>query len=445
MKRLLFLFSMMLPGLAEHLMAARPVLDAEYGVGSWIWSPRTHDRQECRFWRTFEIPSANKVKHARLRITADNFYSVYLDGQQIGQGADWRVLIEYDLTQLLTPGRHVLAVSAFNDFDVAGFLMGLVVEMDDGRMIEIASDASWKISPDPSDDARWMTWTRQAEQWPAAAVVNPFYPMDRPRIYQAPASKRHVVPFWERTWFQIGLAALCITTLLGCVFLLSRLLIQSKLQAVVRRERARIAADLHDDLGGGLTQLVLLGETTRREVPEDSLIATRLNGICDQSRTVLQRMNENIWMINSQRDNVKDVVSYIGKYAESFLQASSVRCRFDIENDFPKDPCDIGVRRNLFLAVKEALNNIVKHAGATEVLLSIHRLRGGLVVGISDNGGGFDLSAADPERSGLKNMRLRAAESGGKFKIESAPGAGCHVEFHVPFAISGRKVRSLLP
>lgn len=82
-----------------------------------------------------------------MRITADNSYELFLDGQDIGRGSDWQVLIEYDVSLLLTPGEHVLAVSALNDFDLAGFLFGLRVVFADGLVLEILSDDSWKIAP----------------------------------------------------------------------------------------------------------------------------------------------------------------------------------------------------------------------------------------------------------------------------------------------------------
>ena len=110
-------------------------LHPKAGVGSWIWDQQMADRQQVRFVRAFEIPRGAEVTSARLRMTADNSYQVFLDGQPVGAGGDWRVLIEYDLKLLLHPGEHVLAVNALNDFDVAGLLLGLRVELSDGRVI----------------------------------------------------------------------------------------------------------------------------------------------------------------------------------------------------------------------------------------------------------------------------------------------------------------------
>ena len=145
-------------------------------------------------------------------------------------------------------------------------------------------------------------------------------------------------------------------------------------------------------------------------------------------------MNETIWVVNSQRDTLRDFASYVCKYAETFLQSTPMRCRFDVEPDLPATPCDVGVRRNLFLAVKEALNNALRHSGASEVFVRIHREGPGVVVCIEDDGRGFDPAAADRERNGLQNMIQRAAEAGGECSVTSMPGAGCRVQFKVPLA-----------
>lgn len=410
-------------------------LDPQVGVGKWIWGESTHDRQECRFVRAFEIPQGAEVKSARLRVTADNSYQLFLDGQPIGRGGDWRVLIEYDVSLFLTPGAHVLAVSALNDFDVAGLLLGLSIETSDDQVIEIASDESWKVAPNEAPG--WQKKSRAWQRWPAATVLYPVNPNYRPQIYEAPVSQPLEIALWQRKWFQISISLAAIASIATGLFLASRLILKSQMEKVVRRERARIAVDLHDDLGGGLTQLVLLGETSRQEVPEDSRAAAALGSLCDQSRGLLRGMNETVWLINSQRDTIRDFASYVAKYAESFFQNSPVRCRFDIEDDLPPLPCDIGIRRNLFLAVKEALNNILRHSQATATELEIHRQRNELVVTIRDNGRGFDPSK-EGEGNGLRNMAMRATEAGGRFKVESHPGQGSTVEFRVPLQTPAR-------
>jgi hypothetical protein len=115
-------------------------LDSKYGVGAWIWAEETHDQQLCRFWRVFEIPAGAQVVDARLRIAVDDSYNLFLDGREIGRGSGWHQLTEYDITLLLKPGLHTVAVEAFNTIKQAGVLAGLQIGLADGRTIEIASD-----------------------------------------------------------------------------------------------------------------------------------------------------------------------------------------------------------------------------------------------------------------------------------------------------------------
>jgi signal transduction histidine kinase len=143
-------------------------------------------------------------------------------------------------------------------------------------------------------------------------------------------------------------------------------------------------------------------------------------------------MNQVIWAINSERDTVRDFASYVCKYAETFLRPTAIRCRFDLEEEMPDFPCDLEVRRNVFLAVKEALHNAVRHSGAGELVLRIHSRKGGIVVMIEDNGKGFDPAREEQVGNGLSNMRKRAREAGAICQITSRPGAGCCVVLTVP-------------
>ena len=416
--------------------ASGSALNPAYGVGSWIWDRETHNQQECRFWRSFEIPKSVFVQSAILRITADNNYRLFLDGREIGRGSDWRIITEYDLRLLLEPGPHVLGVLAFNDFDIAGVSLGLRVRLTDGSVIEVGSDETWRVVPPGVGDG-WVKRTQVPATWPGATVVGAFgtrYWGSRFKVEKLPLLRPAIISFWQTGWFQLTLASLCLVFIGACLYLTGRLMMQTQAQQVMHRERARIARDLHDNLSAELTRLVLLGETTQSELPAESGTRLHLSQICERTRGLLRAMNETIWVVNSQRDTLRDFASYVCKYAETFLQSTPIRCRFDVEPDLPATPCDVGVRRNLFLAVKEALNNALRHSGASEVFVRIHREGPGVVVCIEDDGNGFDPASADRERNGLQNMAQRAAEAGGSCSILSMPGAGCRVEFKVPLA-----------
>ncbi len=412
-------------------------LSRPYHLGSWIWATNTKDWQECRFWRAFDIPATASVKKAVLRITADNSYRLFVDGQDVGHGSDWHGLTCYDLTPILKPGNHILAVEGYNDFDYAGVILGLQVELTDGGMIEIGSDQKWRLAP--TNESNWQVQRSAPASWPPATVIAGFRQARWWggtnavfKVYNAPvAQPLPAVPFWRAGWFQSALALLCAGALIACLYLVSRLVMQSHAQQVVQRERARIARDIHDDLGGKLTQLVLLVETAQQEVPPNSPIYQRNDEICEHTREILRALNDTVWIVNSQRDTLPDFASYLCKYAETFFHGTPIRCWFDIDSDMPSDPCDVGIRRNLFLAVKEALNNALKHSRATEVFLRVTYKNRQIAVEIEDNGRGLDPSAVS-DGNGLRNMRDRAAEAGGECVITSPNHVGCRVRFTVP-------------
>lgn len=419
---------------ASNTPPATTVLEPTWGVGAWIWDTKAFDKQTCRFWRAFEIPKGATVARARFRITADNGFRFLFDGREIGRGSDWRSMTEYDLTWLLRPGTHVLAVEGFNDRLEAAIIAGLRVELMDGGVIEIPSDKSWRVVP---EDARnWERQQKAAPNWPFAVVVG--------RLGDAPWTTKPlgvtVLPplqpeklhFWQTGWFQILLLSICGIAVLVSLRLMARLAVQSKAQEMLHRERARIARDIHDELGAGLTQLLLLGEVAQKDAPATPEGRTQIERLCAKARGLSVALDEVIWLVNSRRDTLRDFASHACKFAQSFLAETPIRCRLDVESELPATPFDLPVRRNLFLAVKEAVNNAAKYSAATELFLRIRREAADLVVEVEDNGRGFDPTNVDLERNGLNNMTQRLAEIGGGCSVASGPGKGCKVAFRVP-------------
>jgi signal transduction histidine kinase len=419
---------------AVNTHSAQVKLDPKTVIGVWIWASETHDQQLCRFWRGFEIPRSSVVTNAQLCITVDNSYRLFLDGRELGRGGDWQDLTEFDLTPLLNPGAHTLAVEAFNDFLEAGVLAGLAIDLADGRRIEIASDQSWKVVP--LAEKGWTSRTHPARDWPAAKVIAAFKAAPWSQMPTTIIKVRQFQPitlrFWQRGWFQAVWLSLCAIVAAICLRLMGKLAIQSQAQQVVRRERARIARDIHDDLSAGLTQLALMSEVARRTLPEDLESRQQVSKVCEKAHGLARSMDEVVWAINPQRDTMRDFVSYVCKYAETFLRSTPMRCRFDLEEQMPDFPCDLEMRRNVFFAVKEAIHNAVRHSGASELMLRIHRQKDGFVVTIEDNGKGFQPTLTDQGRNGLSNMRKRAREAGAVCDIVSEPGAGCRVVLTVP-------------
>jgi signal transduction histidine kinase len=418
-----------------HMVKVPP--DATNGLGTWIWAHKTFDRQNCRLWKEFDIPAGAKVRAALLRMTADNGYQFFLDGRELGQGADWHALTEYDLSLLLKPGHHVLAVDGFNDFFQAGVIMGLQIKFADGKTLEIKSDESWRVVPD--DERDWENIKHPRPDWESAKLItstnrapdwnDPRWPLD---FVSVPRFLPTVIPFWQSGWFHLLLAFSSGIIFMACFWLTAQLLIHNQERRLLNLERSRIARDIHDDVGTRLTKLVLQGEVAQSTQPADSNARRQFDQICEGLRGVLGAMDEVLWAVNPRHDTLANFIAYICDYAQTFLQNTKIQCLLEVEPDMPPLNFDLPLRRSLLLVVKEALNNAAKHSNASRLKLKIFRNNQKLVVVVEDNGCGFDLNQPRQNRNGLANFSKRISEAGGEYRMVTRPGEGCRVEFSIP-------------
>ncbi len=264
--------------------------------------------------------------------------------------------------------------------------------------------------------------------------------------------------YWQTLWFQSLGGLMAFSGICGAAFYTTRRRMQRKFalleqQQAVDKERIRIARDMHDQLGAGLTQIGLLGEFARRDADRNGDTKIHVQKICDTARDLAQTLDEIVWMVNPRNDTLNKLGHYLAAYAEGFLDATPIRCRLDIPPGLPSLHLSAECRHNLFLTVKEALNNIVKHSRATEArlgmqfkvdlkipvtahpLVSIREVESGsrwLEIEIEDNGIGFAADAAGGDRNGLKNMSERIREIGGIFELSSRPGKGTRIGIRAP-------------
>lgn len=410
----------------------RPQPEVTNGLGCWMWDKVTYNKQTVRLWHRFEVPKTNPVVRAELRIAADNAFKVSLDGREVGSGSDWRTLSIYHLEGTLNPGAHALAVEGFNDNDQAGVILGLRLAMADGHVLDIRSDRTWRVVP--NSQGGWETMLRPAADWPNASFASNF---GRIPWWSIPTSVLHIqgslpkpIPVWQSREFQIGLFVGCGVFVVICLYLLIQLVSQSKAHHLVQAERDRIARDIHDDLGSKLTLLLLNGELA--QIKSAPTAGAPLCQMCDEARSILATIDEVVWIVDSRHDNLPDFAIYVCKYAQHFLESTPIRCRFDVAAELPAKTLSQSVRRNLFLAIKEAINNAAKHSQATELTACIEVTGSRLRVVVTDNGVGFNSAQVSQERNGLINMKLRMVEIGSDCKVVSQPGEGCQVSFQVP-------------
>ena len=206
--------------------------------------------------------------------------------------------------------------------------------------------------------------------------------------------------FWQRLSFQLAMLAgftLCVIAIVRYVSF-RRLRIQVRQleqQTVLHKERARIAKDIHDDLGANLTQISVLSELTRQDMDAPEKAGEHVEKISSTARQVMKSLDEIVWAVNPRNDTLPHLVDYLGQFTIDFLRTPGIRCRLDLPEHPPELNVPADIRHNLFLAVKEALNNIVKHASAKEVRLGVDVSNGKLRVVVTDDGHGIEQPPQD--------------------------------------------------
>jgi len=269
------------------------------------------------------------------------------------------------------------------------------------------------------------------------------YNEDGVRNTNAGALEVIVLPqYWQTAWFRVTVALVLLAMIITVVRYLSTQKLQRQLQAhkqreVLEHERSRIARDLHDQLGANLTQVALLGEMAEadKDVPDE--VEAHAQQIAQTARETTRSLDEIVWAVNPANDTLDGLTNYSFKYAQEFLGLAGVRCRVDAPAQVPSVSIPPEVRHNVFLAFKEAVNNVVKHSQATEVYIRLRTreaaMRSGIfILEIEDNGHGVKDLESKKHRSGLRNMRKRMEDIGGSFEIGPRPDGGTVVRLIVP-------------
>jgi len=247
--------------------------------------------------------------------------------------------------------------------------------------------------------------------------------------------------FWQTMSFRIGASLAGALLLAGAVRYVSVKKLQRRVERLeqeqaVEIERSRIARDMHDDVGATLTQISLLGELARGELKADDRVQSRLVEISALSREVVSHFDELVWAANPKHDATGSAIEYLCQYAMDFLSGSGIRCRLDLPDELPNAPLAASTRHHLFLVMKEALNNAMKHAGATEIRLRVVEEDSTLVIFIEDNGRGFEVGRKNAFGNGVANMRSRMESFGGSLEVSSKMGVGTTVRLVTPMARS---------
>ena len=241
-------------------------------------------------------------------------------------------------------------------------------------------------------------------------------------------------PWWQTWWFRILIGVLIIGLLIiGTRFYYRRKLVKQLIylerRKDIEKERTRIATDMHDDLGAGLSRIKFLSETIGIKQQQQKPFEEDITKIREYSHEMIDKMGEIVWALNEKNDSLSDLLSYTRSYAVEYLSQNGIKCRIDTPDKIPAGFVSGEFRRNIYLTVKEALHNVVKHAQAIEVTIKID-VNHNLNIEIKDDGTGFDTSSVRAFSNGLSNMQLRIKEIGGVFELIN--GNGTLIRMKVP-------------
>lgn len=244
-----------------------------------------------------------------------------------------------------------------------------------------------------------------------------------------PLSVRLVIqpPFWETWWFRV----LVLLVLLLSAYLVARYYIRQKVkertlelekQQALYLERMRISKDVHDDLGSGLSKITLMAELAGKQKNGEHSLDETIDDISQISRDLVGNMRDLVWVLNPENTTLDSLVVRLREYCSDYFEGLPMQLQLDFPSSVPAFRVLREAQRNIFLTVKEALNNAVKHAEATVISVQLSLDDGMLHISVSDNGSGFKPELAGRGGNGLKNMKQRIEVIGGDFEIISRPG-----------------------
>jgi ligand-binding sensor domain-containing protein len=241
------------------------------------------------------------------------------------------------------------------------------------------------------------------------------------------ATFRVMPQFWQTWWFQ--LLCLAFAASIGAVihrYRVSRLLAVQKL-------RSRIALDLHDEVGSGLTQIAIWSELARRHRRDD-----QLEQIAASSRSLIDTIGDIVWTVNPRRDSVRELIQRVRYFATEICTSSDIDLKFEAAGSGLDRGANSEIRRDVFLIAKEALHNAVKHAACSRIEVNFLILSDALELQVADNGRG--LTAGRAEGNGLASMRQRARALQGIIEFLPGEEGGTRVQLRMPLKRMRRKL-----
>jgi signal transduction histidine kinase/ligand-binding sensor domain-containing protein len=236
-----------------------------------------------------------------------------------------------------------------------------------------------------------------------------------------------VLPAWWETWTaRVAAILLVVLVLILAVRYWSHRRLKAQLAELENRrridmERTRIARDLHDSLGASLTQAGMLAEELCEDCQDLEEMKAHSAQLAGRVRGIARDLDAAVWAVSPKNDTLASLSAYLCQFALEYFRDTPTRCRVHTGDDIPHTPLSPETRHHLFLTAREAMNNVLKHAHATEVRLTMQMNEGAFEMLLEDDGCGFDEALGPIENcNGLHNMRGRVAEIGGRFELQSS-------------------------
>ncbi len=248
-------------------------------------------------------------------------------------------------------------------------------------------------------------------------------------------------PFWETWWFR----ALVILSITETIYLVVKSYLKRKLKAqqqeferqkAIEKVRSKISMDIHDEISSGLTKISLLSQRVKSKYERSKEVEPEIiDKIAGSSKEVISNLGEIIWAVNPKHDNLQSLLAYIRNYIFNFFEATTIEVHINFPEEVPPAPVSPDIKRNLFLVVKEALNNILKHAAATQAAIYFKYSDDDYTLTIKDNGRGMEQLNGRAFGNGLTNMKKRMELIGGSLTIHSEKNKGTQLQFKGRFRV----------
>ncbi|MCW3108756.1 MAG: hypothetical protein JWQ09_3262, partial [Segetibacter sp.] len=243
-------------------------------------------------------------------------------------------------------------------------------------------------------------------------------------------------PFWKRPWFIVTLTLVLLLAIIFVTYRISLLKAKRKLrqlekQIAVDAERYRISADMHDEIGSGITHIALLSELIQTQHKDEKEIKKDIHIIATSARKLVQTISEIIWALSPQNDTLENLLAYTREQSQQYFEPLEMQFNIYFPDVVPDIKLSNAERRNLYLVTREALNNAMKHSGATTIQLKLEIKTTKYCFTVTDNGTGINEKKSKPGSNGLPNMKKRMEDIGGTIEWQSLE-KGTSVEYCLP-------------